>query len=123
MGISEVSDLHTIAWERSGNRGIPVIVIHGGPGGGSQPSYRRYFDPNKFDIIQFDQRGCGKSTPYAELKDNNTHASVSDLEKLREHFGIENWHVLEVHGGQPFLDLCSKPPSRVQSLTLRGIFM
>ena len=124
-GFLEVSGIHTIAWERSGNPdGIPVIVIHGGPGGGSQPSYRRYFDPEKFDIIQFDQRGCGKSTPYAELKDNNTQASVSDLEMLREHFGIEKWHVFGGSWGSTLsLIYAQNHPSRVLSLTLRGIFM
>jgi len=124
-GFLKVSNLHTIAWERSGNPdGIPVIVIHGGPGGGSQPSYRRYFDPTKFDIIQFDQRGCGQSTPYAELEDNNTHASVSDLEKLREHFGIETWHVFGGSWGSTLsLIYAQNHPSRVLSLTLRGIFM
>ena len=124
-GLLEVSGIHTIAWERSGNPdGIPVIVIHGGPGGGSQPSYRRYFDPEKFDIIQFDQRGCGKSTPYAELKDNNTQESVSDLEMLREHFGIEKWHVFGGSWGSTLsLIYAQNHPSRVLSLTLRGIFM
>ena len=124
-GFLEVSGIHTIAWERSGNPdGTPVIVIHGGPGGGSQPSYRRYFDPEKFDIIQFDQRGCGNSTPYAELKDNNTQASVSDLEMLREHFGIEKWHVFGGSWGSTLsLIYAQNHPSRVLSLTLRGIFM
>ena len=124
-GFLQVSELHTIAWERSGNPdGIPVIVIHGGPGGGSQPSYRRYFNPEKFDIIQFDQRGCGQSTPYAELTDNNTHASVSDLEMLRESFGIERWHVFGGSWGSTLsLIYAQNHPNRVLSLTLRGIFM
>ena len=124
-GLLQVSKLHTIAWEMSGNPdGIPVIVIHGGPGGGSQPSYRRYFDPLKFNIIQFDQRGCGKSTPYAELEDNNTQASVSDLEMLREHLRIENWHVFGGSWGSTLsLIYAQNHPSRVLSLVLRGIFM
>ena len=124
-GFLQVSELHTIAWERSGNPdGIPVIVIHGGPGGGSQSSYRRYFNPEKFDIIQFDQRGCGQSTPYAELTDNNTHASVSDLEMLRESFGIERWHVFGGSWGSTLsLIYAQNHPNRVLSLTLRGIFM
>ena len=89
-GMLAVSQRHTIAWECSGNPdGIPVIVIHGGPGGGSQPSYRRYFDPQKWNIVQFDQRGCGQSTPYADLEENTTMHLVSDIEALREHFGIE----------------------------------
>jgi len=124
-GILKVSELHTIAWERSGNPdGIPVMVIHGGPGGGSQPSYRRYFDPSKFDVIQFDQRGCGQSTPYAELEQNDTHSSVSDLEMLRQHFKIEQWHVFGGSWGSTLaLIYAQNHPERVHSLVLRGIFM
>jgi proline iminopeptidase len=124
-GKLQVSEIHTIAWERSGNPdGIPVIVIHGGPGGGSQPSYRRYFNPEKFDIIQFDQRGCGQSTPYAELEDNNTHASVSDLEVLREHLEIDKWHVFGGSWGSTLsLIYAQNHPNRALSLVLRGIFM
>ena len=124
-GFLQVSDLHTIAWECSGNPdGTPVIVIHGGPGGGSQPSYRQYFNPEKFKIIQFDQRGCGQSAPYAELIENNTHASVSDLESLREYFGIEKWHVFGGSWGSTLsLIYAQNHPDRVHSLVLRGIFM
>ena len=84
-GLLTVSDIHKIYWERSGNpAGEKILIIHGGPGGGSQPRYRRYFDPKKFDIIQFDQRGCGKSIPFSELRENTTINLVEDIEKLRE---------------------------------------
>lgn len=124
-GMLNVSELHTIAWEKSGNpNGIPVIVIHGGPGGGGQPSYRQYFDANAYNIIQFDQRGCGKSTPYAELTENNTQASVRDIEQLRESFGIERWHVFGGSWGSTLaLVYAQEHPGRALSLMLRGIFM
>ena len=87
-GMLEVSKLHTVYWEISGNpKGKPVIVLHGGPGGASQAEYRRYFDPEAFQIIQMDQRGCGKSTPHAELEDNNSQALIEDIEKLRKFLG------------------------------------
>ena len=124
-GMLQVSNLHTIAWEQSGNpEGIPVVVIHGGPGGGGQPSYRQYFDPAAFNIVQFDQRGCGQSTPYAELEDNTTHASVGDLEALREHLSIDAWHVFGGSWGSTLsLIYAQHHPERVRSLVLRGIFM
>ncbi len=124
-GMLSVSQLHTIAWEKSGNpKGLPVVVIHGGPGGGGQPAYRQYFDPAIYNIIQFDQRGCGKSTPYAELSENNTQASVSDIEQLRQAFGIEKWHVFGGSWGSTLaLVYAQEYPDRVQSLMLRGIFM
>ena len=124
-GMLKVSGLHTLFWERSGNpQGQPVIVIHGGPGGGSQESYRQYFNPEKFDIIQFDQRGCGKSTPYAELRENNTQNSVNDIESLREHLAIEQWHVFGGSWGSTLsLIYAQNHPERALSLILRGIFM
>lgn len=124
-GMLQVSELHSIAWEKSGNpNGMPVIVIHGGPGGGGQPAYRQYFDPNAYNIIQFDQRGCGKSTPYAELEDNTTQASVHDIELLRETFGIEKWHVFGGSWGSTLsLVYAQHYPDRALSLMLRGIFM
>ena len=120
-----VSDLHTVAWEMSGNPdGIPVVVLHGGPGGGGQPSYRRYFDSDAFNIVQFDQRGCGSSTPHAELTDNTTHHLVEDIEQLRTHLGIESWHVFGGSWGSTLsLIYAQHHPNRVRSLVLRGIFM
>src|SRR5690606_3404715 len=80
-----VSDIHELYFEESGRPdGDPILFIHGGPGGGSEPKNRRYFDPNHYRIILFDQRGCGKSTPHAELRENTTWDLVADIEKLRE---------------------------------------
>ena len=124
-GMLEVSELHSIFWEQAGNpNGEPVLVIHGGPGGGSQPSYRQYFDPEYFRIIQFDQRGCGQSTPHASLEDNTTQALIRDIELMRTSFGIDTWHVFGGSWGSTLSLLYAQQfPSHVRSLTLRGIFM
>ena len=111
-GFLKVSDLHNIYYEEAGNPdGKPVVFLHGGPGGGITDSMRRYFDPIKWRIILFDQRGCGKSTPFAELKENTTWDLVADTEKIREHLKISKWSVL-AHGDQhlpwPTLSLIQK---------------
>ena len=93
-GELKVSDIHTIHYEIYGNpNGKPVLFVHGGPGGGTKPVMARYFDPAEYKIILVDQRGCGQSTPFAELRDNTTYDSVRDFEKLRNHLGIEKWQV------------------------------
>jgi len=90
----KVSERHTIYYEESGNPdGKPVVFLHGGPGGGSDPKQRRFFHPEKYRIILYDQRGCGKSTPYASLEENTTWDLVEDTEKLRAHLGIDKWQV------------------------------
>ena len=125
QGFLQVSPLHSIYWESSGNpRGFSVLIVHGGPGGGSSPSYRRYFDPRKFNIIQFDQRGCGRSTPHSELKENTTHHLIEDIEKLRQLLKIEAWHVFGGSWGSTLsLIYAIHHPKKVLSLTLRGIFL
>ena len=91
-GRLRVSPLHELYWEESGNpNGLPVIGIHGGPGGGSSPEMRRFFDPTVYRIILIDQRGCGKSTPHSVLVENDTWTLVSDMEQVREHLGVEKW--------------------------------
>ena len=120
-----VSDLHTIYVEESGNKnGKPVIFLHGGPGGGVDPKYRRYFNPDKWHIIMFDQRGCGKSTPFAELKENTTWDLVDDIEKIRNHLSIDRW---VIHGGSwgSTLSLAYSQtyPDSCKALILRGIFL
>ena len=119
----QVSGLHSIYWEVSGNpAGVPVMVLHGGPGAGSQADYRRYFDPDSYRIIQMDQRGCGKSTPHAELEDNNTQALVADIEKLRKFLGVETWFVFGGSWGSTLsLTYAISHPDRVRALMLRGI--
>jgi hypothetical protein len=91
-GKLKVSDLHTLHYEECGNpKGKPVVFLHGGPGGGIDPIYRRYFDPKQWRIVLFDQRGCGKSRPFAELRENTTWDLVADIERLRVQLGIERW--------------------------------
>ena len=121
----KVSDLHTIHIEESGNpNGKPVIFLHGGPGGGIEPIYRQYFDPEKWRIIIFDQRGCGKSTPHAELAENTTWDLVADIEKIREYLGIEKWVVFGGSWGSTLsLSYAISHPERCKALVLRGIFM
>lgn len=121
----KVSDLHTIHYEQSGNpAGQAVVILHGGPGGGMNPQYRRYFDPAKWRIIQFSQRGCGQSTPFAELSDNTTWDLVADIEKLREHLAIENWAVFGGSWGSTLsLSYAQTHPQVCDALFLRGIFL
>lgn len=121
----KVDDLHTLYVEEVGNpKGKPVIFLHGGPGGGIDSKHRRYFDPDIFRIVLFDQRGCGKSTPFGELKQNTTFDLVRDMEKIREKLGIESWHILGGSWGAT-LALCYAicHPDRVLSITLRGVFL
>lgn len=123
-GMLRVSDIHELYYEISGAiDGKPVVVCHGGPGGGSTPSMRRYFDPKKYKIIVFDQRGCGKSTPHAELQDNTTWALVEDMEALRRRLGVERWQVFGGSWGSTLaLAYAQAHPERVSELVLRGIF-
>jgi proline iminopeptidase len=120
-----VSPVHTIYYEQCGNpEGRPVVFLHGGPGGGLIPDYRRYFDPAAYRIVLFDQRGSGQSTPHASLEENTTWALVEDIEKLREHLGVEDWHVFGGSWGSTLaLAYAETHPTRVRSLTLRGIFL
>ena len=124
-GFLRVSDLHEIYWEESGNpEGLPVIGIHGGPGGGSSPEMRRFFDPTVYRIILIDQRGCGKSTPHSELRENDTWNLVSDMEAVREHLGIEKWVLFGGSWGSTLaLSYAVTHTNRVFGLILRGIFL
>jgi len=121
----QVSDLHALYLEQSGNPGgQPVLFLHGGPGGGTLPKHRRFFDPAHYRIILFDQRGCGKSRPSAELRDNTTWDLVQDMERIRQHLGIERWLLFGGSWGSTLaLAYAITHPARVQGLILRGIFL
>lgn len=124
-GTLKVSDVHEIFYEESGNpEGKPVVFIHGGPGGGSDPKQRRFFHPAKYRIILYDQRGCGRSKPYASLEANTTWDLVADIEKLRIHLGIAKWQVFGGSWGSTLaLAYAEKHPEAVTELVLRGIFL
>jgi len=93
-GRLKVSDLHELYYEQSGNPdGKPIVFLHGGPGSGTNPKYRRFFDPEFYKIILFDQRGAGKSTPHASISENTTPDLVLDMEKLRKHLGLDEWMI------------------------------
>ena len=124
-GFLQVSPLHTMYFEQCGNpNGKPVVFLHGGPGAGCNAKSRRFFDPARYRIVLFDQRGCGRSTPHAELTDNTTWHLVDDIERLREHLGIARWQVFGGSWGSTLaLAYAQKHAHRVTELVLRGIFM
>ncbi len=124
-GTLPVSDLHTLYYELCGNPdGTPVVFLHGGPGGGINPTYRRFFDPAAYRVVLFDQRGAGRSTPHAELKENTTWDLVRDIERLREHLGVERWVVFGGSWGSTLaLAYAEMHPEAVRALVLRGIFL
>ncbi|MGJ4804517.1 prolyl aminopeptidase [Luteimonas sp. SDU82] len=124
-GSLQVDDRHTLYYEQCGNpRGKPVVLLHGGPGGGCNAKMRRFHDPSKYRIVLFDQRGSGRSTPHADLVDNTTWHLVADIEALREHLGIERWQVFGGSWGSTLaLAYAQSHSLRVTELVLRGIFM
>ncbi len=124
-GRLKVSPVHELYYEQVGNpKGKPAVFLHGGPGGGIMPDYRRYFDPELYRVVLFDQRGSGKSTPHASLEDNTTWHLVSDIEQMREHLGIDTWQVFGGSWGSTLaLAYAETHPERARELVLRGIFL
>ena len=124
-GMLAVEKPHVLYWEQSGNpNGTPVVFLHGGPGAGTAPAYRRFFDPNRYRIILFDQRGSGRSTPEAEVADNTTQHLVADIEALRRHLGIERWLIFGGSWGSTLaLAYGQAHPQRCIGFILLGIFL
>ncbi len=124
-GRLKVSAIHEIYYEQSGNpKGKPVVFVHGGPGSGCDAKQRTFFDPRRYRIILFDQRGAGKSTPFASLEENTTWDLVADMEKIREHLKIDRWQVFGGSWGSTLaLAYAETHPDRVTELVLRGIFL
>jgi proline iminopeptidase len=124
-GYLRVSPVHEIYYEESGNpAGKPVVFLHGGPGGGSDAKMRCFFNPKRYRIVLFDQRGCGRSRPSASLVDNTTWHLVSDIEAIRQHLKIDRWQVFGGSWGSTLaLAYSQKHPERVTELVLRGIFL
>jgi proline iminopeptidase len=124
-GMLPLDRLHVMYWEVSGNpRGVPALFIHGGPGAGTTPTHRRFFDPGHYRIVLFDQRGAGRSTPLGETRDNTTPLLVRDIEALRRHLEIERWLVFGGSWGSTLaLAYAEAHPEHVLALVLRGIFL
>ncbi|MFN5902259.1 MAG: prolyl aminopeptidase [Novosphingobium sp.] len=124
-GMLDVGDGHTLYWERCGTPGAkPAVMLHGGPGGGCSADHRRQWDPAHYDVLLFDQRGCGRSTPFASLEANTTWHLVADIERLRELCGHEQWQVFGGSWGSTLaLSYAVTHPQRVTELILRGIFL
>ena len=120
-----VSDVHELYFEECGNpEGKPVVFLHGGPGAGSNAAVRRFFDPARYRVVVFDQRGCGRSRPHASLEANTTWDLVADVERLREHLNIDRWQVFGGSWGSTLaLAYAEQHPGRVTELLLRGIFL
>ena len=124
-GFLEVDNIHTLYWEQCGNpHGTPVLFLHGGPGAGCGSMQRRFFDPEHYRIILFDQRGAGRSSPHASIENNTRHALVEDIEKLRSHLNVEKWHIFGGSWGSTLaLSYAIEHTSAVLSMVLRGIFL
>ncbi|MGI9524967.1 MAG: prolyl aminopeptidase [Hyphomicrobiaceae bacterium] len=124
-GRIRASNIHDVYYEECGNpNGVPVLIVHGGPGGGSNPLMRRFHDPQRYRIILFDQRGCGRSLPHADLRQNTTWDLVDDIERIRKHLGIDRWQLFGGSWGSTLsLIYAICHPDRVISLILRGIFL
>jgi proline iminopeptidase len=124
-GQLRVSDLHELFYEECGNPdGKPVVFLHGGPGAGANAAARRFFDPRRYRIVVFDQRGCGRSTPHACLEENSTGELIADIERLRVHLGIDRWQVFGGSWGSTLaLAYAQAHPAQVTELVLRGIFL
>lgn len=124
-GHLEVGDGHSLYWEESGRPdGLPVVFLHGGPGSGCAPAYRRFFDPDRYRIILFDQRGAGRSTPYASVEANTTAHLVADVERLRAHLGVDRWLVFGGSWGATLaLAYGQAHPDAVRGFILRGVFL
>ena len=124
-GMLPLDDVHRMYWEESGNPdGVPALFLHGGPGAGSSPAHRRFFDPAHYRIVIYDQRGAGRSTPLGELRDNTTLHLIADIEALRQHLGIERWLVFGGSWGSTLaIAYAEAHPERCLALVLRGIFL
>ncbi len=124
-GFLAVDPTHNLYWEQSGNPdGVPILLLHGGPGAGASVVHRRFFDPDYYRIVIFDQRGAGRSTPSGSLENNTTAHLVEDIEKIRRHLSISRWHVFGGSWGSTLaLAYAAKHPQTIRSMILRGIFL